>query len=131
MFPLYCNVVNGCAYKVLGKDLCTKEVDVYSVLAWIISITDMKQQKKYTIVSGRTGRAIVQIPNLPLYNILRIRFINRLVWESTEIELFKMGRICLWRIHICGSCYILSDNLLLRGLWIYILLPIRLITFQP
>lgn len=38
-----CNVVNGCAYKVLGKDLCIKkEVDVYSVLAWIISITDMK-----------------------------------------------------------------------------------------
>ena len=35
-------VVNGCAYKVLGKDLCIKEVDVYSVLAWIISITDMK-----------------------------------------------------------------------------------------
>ena len=29
-----CNVVNGCAYKVLGKDLCIKEVDVYSVLAW-------------------------------------------------------------------------------------------------
>ena len=28
--------------KVLGKDLCIKEVDVYSVLAWIISITDMK-----------------------------------------------------------------------------------------
>lgn len=42
LFPLYCNVVNGCAYKVLGKDLCIKEVDVYSVLAWIISITDMK-----------------------------------------------------------------------------------------
>lgn len=37
-----CNVVNGCAYKVLGKDLCIKEVDVYSVLVWIISITDMK-----------------------------------------------------------------------------------------
>ena len=37
-----CNVVNGCAYKVLGKDLCIKEVDVYSVLAGIISITDMK-----------------------------------------------------------------------------------------
>ena len=42
LLPLYCNVVNGCAYKVLGKDLCIKEVDVYSVLAWIISITDMK-----------------------------------------------------------------------------------------
>ena len=28
-----CNIVNGCAYKVLGKDLCIKEVDVYSVLA--------------------------------------------------------------------------------------------------
>ena len=39
---LRCNVVNGCAYKVLGKDLCIKEVDVYSVLVWIISITDMK-----------------------------------------------------------------------------------------
>lgn len=37
-----CNVFNGCAYKVLGKDLCIKEVDVYSVLVWIISITDMK-----------------------------------------------------------------------------------------
>ena len=35
-------VVNGCAYKVLGKDLCIKEVDVYSVLSWIISIADMK-----------------------------------------------------------------------------------------
>ena len=42
LLPLQCNVVNGCAYKVLGKDLCIKEVDVYSVLAWIISITDMK-----------------------------------------------------------------------------------------
>ena len=37
-----CYVVYGCAYKVLGKDLCKKVVDVYSVLAWIISITDMK-----------------------------------------------------------------------------------------
>ena len=27
------DVVNGCAYKVLGKDLCIKEVDVYSVFA--------------------------------------------------------------------------------------------------
>ena len=42
LLSLYRNVVNGCAYKVLGKDLCIKEVDVYSVLAWIISITDMK-----------------------------------------------------------------------------------------
>ena len=46
---------------------------------------------------------------------------------------------CLWRIHICGSCYISSDNILLRGLWIYIyiiadkvnnLSAVRLITFQ-
>ena len=42
VFIYICNVVNSCAYKVLGKDLCIKEVDVYSVLAWIISITDMK-----------------------------------------------------------------------------------------
>lgn len=27
-------------------------------------------------LSGRTGREIVQIPNPPLYNTLRIRFIN-------------------------------------------------------
>ena len=39
MLTLYCNVVNGCAYKVLGKDLCIKEVDVYFVLAWIINKT--------------------------------------------------------------------------------------------
>ena len=49
LLPLQCNVVNGCAYKVLGKDLCIKEVDVYSVLAWIISITDINNRKKYTI----------------------------------------------------------------------------------
>ena len=27
---------------------------------------------------------------------------------------------CLWRIHICGSCYISSDNIWFRGLCIYI-----------
>ena len=37
---------------------------------------------------------------------------------------------CLWRIHICGSCYISSDNIWLRGLCIYILFPIRLIIFR-
>ena len=56
------------------------------------------------MLSGRTGRAIVQIPNLPLYNIWRIRFINRLVWESTEIELFKMGRICLCLVVMSLFC---------------------------
>ena len=39
---LQCNVVNGCAYKVLGKDLCIKEGDVYAVLAWIIRIAELK-----------------------------------------------------------------------------------------
>ena len=77
---MQCNVVNGCAYKVLGKDLCIKEVDVYSVLAWIISITDINNKKNTQWLSGRTGREIVQIPNPPLYNTLRIRFINCLVW---------------------------------------------------
>ena len=44
---------------------------------------------------------MVQIPHLPpLYN----RFINRLVWESTEIELFKMGRICLWLVVMSLFC---------------------------
>ena len=38
---------------------------------------------------------------------------------------------CLWRIHICGSCYISSDNIWLRGLCIYISFSIRLITFRP
>ena len=35
---------------------------------------------------------------------MRIRFINRLVWESTEIELFKMGRICLWLVVMSLFC---------------------------
>ena len=35
-------------------------------------------------------------------------------------EMGKRYKSCLWRIPICGSCYISSDNILLRGLWIYI-----------
>ena len=31
-------------------------------------------------MAKRTDREIVQIPNPPLYNTLRIRFINCLVW---------------------------------------------------
>ena len=76
-----CNVVNGCAYKVLGKDLCIKEVDVYSVLAWIISITDMNtnmyenpiiqrnistlKEYGYNFVEPESGRPAVIIIFLP------------------------------------------------------------------